>query len=401
MKRIYIGLSVVLMTMLFTQQTKAQNYDNDDANYRYDISDYLDLEAVASVFAQSRTIDDFENRLNDYRNQVSNLDLNNDGYVDYLRLLKQYDRNAHVILIQAVLGNNYYQDVATIVIGRNVYNRDYIQIVGDPYLYGDDYILEPVFQKRPRIVRSLWNRPHVVYVSRFYWDYYPSYYRLRPILPIHHYFHHLSVFVDVHHRYHYTTRLRFPVYVDIIKHHRRNDYWRDHNDRRFEQRNRAYKNKGQFQYNQERSKPDVRERKSTYSENDRRQSNSGVTVPKRDTRGTPSDIRSATPQRDVRVTPERSASQREIRVTPKREQQVTPPRREISPSPSRKVRISPPVKDVKETPRVESRQSSSREVKVNVSSKQSKENTRRESKRSSLKNSKSSRETSTNNTGRR
>ena len=389
MKRIYTGLSVVLMTMFLINQPKAQNYNTDDRSYRYDVSDYLDLEAVASVFAKSRSIDDFENRLNDYRNQVSNLDLNNDGYVDYLRLLKQYDRNAHVILIQAVLGNNYYQDVATVVIGRDGYNRDYIQIIGDPYLYGNDYILEPVFHKRPRILNSLWNRPQVVYVSRYYWGYYPTYYRLRPILPIHHYFHHLNVFVDVHHRYYYTTSLRFPVYVDVIRHHRRNDYWRDHSDRRFENRNRQYRNKGQFEYNQERRKPDVRERKSTYSENDRRQANPGAGVPQRDTRVNPSERRPATPQRDVRVTPQRPAQQREIRVTPQRES---------TPSPSREVRVSPPAKEVKAAPRVERKTSPSREAKVSTSPRESKKN----SDKSSSDNSRSGRSTSSNNnSGRR
>lgn len=392
MKRLYTGLSVVLMTMFLINQPQAQNYSTDDRSYRYDVSDYLDLEAVASVFAQSRNIDDFENKINDYRNQVSNLDLNNDGYVDYLRLLKQYDRNAHVILIQAVLGNNYYQDVATIVIGRDVYNRDYIQIIGDPYLYGNDYILEPVFQRRPRILNSLWNRPQVVYVSRYYWGYYPSYYRLRPILPIHHYFHHMRVFVDVHHRYHYTTSLRFPIYVDVIRHHRRNDYWRDHHDRRFENRNREYRNKGQFQYNQERNKPDVRERRSTYSESDRRQANPGAGVPQRDTRVNPSERRPNTPQRDTRVTtPQRPTEQREIRVTPQRESSPSPSR-EVRVTPSREVKVSPPAKEVKVTPKVESKPAPSRDVKVNSSSRNSKSNDKSDSDKS-----KSSRSSSSNN----
>jgi len=397
MKRIYTGLSVVLMTMFLINQPKAQSYNTPDRSYRYDVSDYLDLEAVASVFAKSRSIDDFENRLNDYRNQVSNLDLNNDGYVDYLRLLKQYDRDAHVILIQAVLGNNYYQDVATIVIGRDAYNRDYIQIIGDPYLYGNDYILEPVFHKRPRILSSLWNRPHVVYVSRYYWGYYPTYYRLRPILPIHHYFHHLRVFVDVHHRYYYTTSLRFPVYVDVIRHHRRNDYWRDHNDRRFEMRNQHYRNKGQFEYNQERRKPDPRERKSTYSENDRRQANPGAGVPQRDTRVNPSERRPATPQRDVRVTPQQPTQQREIRVTPQRESAPSPSR-EVRTTPSREVKVSPPAKEVKVTPKVESKPSSTREVKVSTSSRDSKKSNEKSASNSS----RSSRSASSNNSsGRR
>lgn len=94
MKTRRIILSLILFAVWMPLQLMAQRL-----SHPYDLSDYLDLEAVATVFAQSRNIKDFEYRLNDYRNQVSNLDLNNDGYVDYLRVIKLYDRSKHVILI--------------------------------------------------------------------------------------------------------------------------------------------------------------------------------------------------------------------------------------------------------------------------------------------------------------
>lgn len=364
MKKRYIIFSLLLITMFTTQQLSAQNV-RVNTPYQYDLSDYLDLEAVASVFAQSRNIDDFENRLNDYRNQVSNLDLNNDGYVDYLRLVKLFDRNAHIILIQAVLGNNYYQDVATIVVGKDVYNRDFIQFIGDAYLYGNEYILEPVFQSRPRIVSWLWGNPHRVYVSKYYWGYYPRYFRLRPILPIHHYFNHVRVFVNVNHRYYYVSNVRFPVYVDVIRHHRRNDYWRHHQDRRFDQRHRDYRNKGHFQHNQERRKPDPRERNIRQSESDRRQTNPGVTTPQRDTRVTPPANRPTTPQREIRVIPPQNAPvspQRDTRVTPQpRSPQVSTPQRESRPAPSRESSVAPATRETKVTPKTETKVSPQRE----------------------------------------
>jgi hypothetical protein len=53
-----------------------------------DVSDNLDLEAVASIFGESKDLEDFEKRLNDPKTQISNLDLNNDGEVDYLRIME-------------------------------------------------------------------------------------------------------------------------------------------------------------------------------------------------------------------------------------------------------------------------------------------------------------------------
>lgn len=40
-----------------------------------DISDNLDLRAVATVFGDAKDLEDFEQRLNDPKTQISNLDL--------------------------------------------------------------------------------------------------------------------------------------------------------------------------------------------------------------------------------------------------------------------------------------------------------------------------------------
>ena len=51
-----------------------------------DISDNLDLEAVASLFGESENLEDFEKKLNDPELQISNLDLNKDGNRNFIRL---------------------------------------------------------------------------------------------------------------------------------------------------------------------------------------------------------------------------------------------------------------------------------------------------------------------------
>jgi cystathionine beta-lyase family protein involved in aluminum resistance len=52
--------------------------------------------------------------LNDPELQISNLDLNNDNEVDYLRVIETVENRTHVIIIQSILDNDVYQDVATI-----------------------------------------------------------------------------------------------------------------------------------------------------------------------------------------------------------------------------------------------------------------------------------------------
>jgi hypothetical protein len=52
-----------------------------------EISDNLDLRAIASVFGDAKNLEDFERQLNDPKIQISNLDLNDDNQVDYLRII--------------------------------------------------------------------------------------------------------------------------------------------------------------------------------------------------------------------------------------------------------------------------------------------------------------------------
>jgi hypothetical protein len=146
-------LVVVLLTA--TAQLSAQRSITVEA-INDDISYYLDLKAVATVFGDSRDLEDFERRLNDYDSQISNLDLNSDGEVDYLRVIETSEKNVHLVVIQAVLDRDVYQDVATIVVERDKYRRSYVQVVGDPFLYGYNYIIEPVYYRTPYILSWFW-----------------------------------------------------------------------------------------------------------------------------------------------------------------------------------------------------------------------------------------------------
>lgn len=96
----------------------------------YDISDNLDLQAVASIFGESKDLEDFERRLNDPSIQISNLDLNGDNYVDYLRVVEIAEGDVRIIVIQAVLGQDQFQDVATIEMERQRNKTVHVQVVG-------------------------------------------------------------------------------------------------------------------------------------------------------------------------------------------------------------------------------------------------------------------------------
>ena len=104
---------VLLLTTLVIPSLFAQDVTTVEASSE-EISDNLDLEAVASVFADATDLEEFEYLLNDPDTQLSNLDLNEDDEVDYLRVMESAEDDTHVVAIQAVLDEDTYQDVATI-----------------------------------------------------------------------------------------------------------------------------------------------------------------------------------------------------------------------------------------------------------------------------------------------
>ncbi|WP_343694985.1 hypothetical protein [Flavobacterium sp.] len=173
-----------------------------------DISDNLDLRAVASMFGESANLQDFERRLNDPKYQISNLDLNGDDEVDYLRVIESVEDRTHVVIIQAVLDRDVYQDVATIDVERDNYNKVSVQVVGNTYLYGDNYIYEPVYSVVPVIYTSFWVTNYRPYYSTWYWGYYPTYYSAWRPYPVYRYRNNINVCINVHNSYNYVNTRR-------------------------------------------------------------------------------------------------------------------------------------------------------------------------------------------------
>ena len=161
-----------------------------------DISDNLDLRAVASIFGESANLQDFERRLNDPKYQISNLDLNGDDQVDYLRVIESVEDRTHVVIIQAVLDRDVYQDIATIDVERDNYNKVSVQVVGNTYLYGDNYIYEPVYSVAPVIYTSFWVNNYRPYYSTWGWNYYPTYYAAWSPYPIYRYRSNINVCIN-------------------------------------------------------------------------------------------------------------------------------------------------------------------------------------------------------------
>ncbi len=235
-------ITLTLLTSLFAGQLFAQDRTTVNATSS-EISDNLDLRAVASIFGDALNLDDFERRLNDPKVQISNLDLNQDNQVDYLRVIESVEGNTHLIIVQSVLGRDTFQDVATIEVERDRNNNVQVQVVGDVYMYGDNYIYEPVYVNTPVIYNHFWVTNYRPYCSSWYWGYYPTYYYAWTPFPVFGYRNHIGLCINFNYSYNYVNYRRCHVAYTNYYARRANGYERQYPNRSFSHRNSGYANR--------------------------------------------------------------------------------------------------------------------------------------------------------------
>ena len=207
-------------------------------NYNSDPCFSLDLNAVAAAFAESRSVREFEEFLNSSRYMINNLDLNHDGWIDYLRVIETHRGYYHTFLIQACLDYGVFQDVATLIAERRS-NALYVEVVGDRYLYGYNYIVRPVFVKRPPLWDVFGRSAYTAWSSPYAYGAYPHYYtRPKPVY-LNHYQAYVNTYMKNHHYCHqcdYPTVVFYSDYTTMTRSNSRNDYATQHPNDSFEQR---------------------------------------------------------------------------------------------------------------------------------------------------------------------
>ena len=161
--------------------------------------DNFSLEGALEMFKKSASPEEFERNLNDPQARVNNLDLNGDGYIDYIRVYDVYEGNVHAFVLQAVISDTQSQDIAVITLEKLANGKAILQITGDADIYGVETIIEPTTEVRTyagvntsRVVVNVWSWPFVryiygpyyrVWVSPWGWGYRPYWWRpWRPVV---------------------------------------------------------------------------------------------------------------------------------------------------------------------------------------------------------------------------
>lgn len=141
---IYTSILALVLTM--SSLVRAQEKP---AEYLGLPGDNLNLFAVMNLFRESETLEAFERDLNDPEKMVNNLDLNGDGYVDYLMVFDFNEGNIHNIVLRVALNQKENQDVAVFIVEKFSDGSVRVQLIGDEALYGENYIIEPNYAETP------------------------------------------------------------------------------------------------------------------------------------------------------------------------------------------------------------------------------------------------------------
>lgn len=141
----------------------------------------LDLYAVAELFKNSETLEKFEQSLNDPQTGINNLDLDQNGEVDFIRVTEKTADDTHLIILQTPITESEFQDVATIAVERESGEKHNLHIQGDTVLYGANYYVVPANNNFSawNVVRWIFRPNYQAYVSPYGYRVLPRWWGVR------------------------------------------------------------------------------------------------------------------------------------------------------------------------------------------------------------------------------
>jgi hypothetical protein len=139
------------------------------------LGDNLNLQALGELVKNSTTAQDIEDKLNT-TGSINNLDLNNDGSVDYIKVTEYGDANKKGFSFTVDIAEGQTQEIATIEVAKGS-NDAQINIQGNQQLYGNNNYYQSRYSLTDMLILSYLFRPHPYYHSPYYYGHYPNYYR--------------------------------------------------------------------------------------------------------------------------------------------------------------------------------------------------------------------------------
>jgi hypothetical protein len=222
-------LSLVVVAMSLLSLSVFSQADQDTTAMLGLPGDNLDLYAVLTLFQKSKTIEAFEKSLNDEQTKINNLDLNLDKKVDFIKVVTKKEDSSFTFILQVDVTKTETQDVAVILVNKEK-GKVSLQMVGDPELYGKDYVIEPkgnssitanpgytgsdpvtvnvpatstIIVETVPIVQYVYSPVYVPYYPPYHYGYYPPYFAMATVIAVGIYRHNNYYYHGGYHGGHY------------------------------------------------------------------------------------------------------------------------------------------------------------------------------------------------------
>jgi len=177
------GFFMLLVLLSICNKRDRQMSSRTPAAARYDVtvqtavsaSEGLNLAAVGELLKKAKDAQELERLLNSANNGVNNLDLDEDGSVDYIYVTEYGDNRVKGFSLTTQPKPGETQEIATIEIEK-AGSEAQVQIQGNQQIYGQNQYYRSSFGLTDFLILSWLFRPHPLYASPWGYGRYPSYY---------------------------------------------------------------------------------------------------------------------------------------------------------------------------------------------------------------------------------
>jgi hypothetical protein len=130
---------VLMLLTISTLKVQAQNQPDSSGLP----GDNFSLQGALDLFKKAGSPEEYEKLLNSEDSKVNNLDLNEDGNTDYIKVVSKRENDVQIFVLQAQVSETENQDIAVIELEKTGSENAVIDIVGDEDIFGEETIVEP------------------------------------------------------------------------------------------------------------------------------------------------------------------------------------------------------------------------------------------------------------------
>lgn len=187
MTTFYQSIAIILTGLLLVSPfllTSCRSDVNQQVNMTVtsEAADGLDLKAITALLKTVKTPQELEKKINSGNPRISNLDLNEDDKIDYVKVTEYSKDQIRGFSLTTELGENDVQELATIEViedGEGVYQA---QTSGNRQIYGNNYYHHSGFGLGDALLMSYLFSSHSPYRSPYGYSRYPTNFsRSKPI----------------------------------------------------------------------------------------------------------------------------------------------------------------------------------------------------------------------------